>query len=125
LSAGRPVVALATLDANGKDCDPTLFRYLWGGGIRVAWKAVGADGVASGTRGQRVTIGEQRSFRVMPLDGVGRGFVLVRRDVLDAGVRFAVTPFARHLDGEGFALEARSKGFEVAGLTEIAVTGAL
>lgn len=122
LAAGYPVVAVAMVDAAGKEVDLSVHRYGWGGGIRVTYKIRGEDGVASASRGQRNYLGEQKVFRLVPLDGVGRGFVLTKREVLDAGVCFAEAPYNLHLDGEGFALMARLSGFEVAGMTEFVVT---
>ncbi len=122
LSAGYPVVALGMRAPSGEDLDLSTHRYARGGGIRVMFDVVGPDGVATAARGQRVYPGVQRAFRLVPLDGVGRGFVLVNRDVLKAGVRFAETPLHLHLDGEAFAIDARLHGFEVAALTELAVS---
>ena len=121
LEAGYPVVGLGMLDAQGAETELSAHRYNWGGGIRVTYKIRGADGVASASRGQRDFLSGQKAFRLVPLDGVGRGFVLVHRDVLQADIRFAETPYHLHLDGEGFALMARGHGFEVAGLTGISV----
>lgn len=121
LEVGHPVVGLAMVDAAGDEVDLSVHRYHWGQGIRVTYKIRGSDGLANAARGQRVFLSGQKSYRLVPLDGVGRGFVLVRRDVLDAGVRFADRPMDLHLDGEAFALSARRAGFEVAGMTELAV----
>ncbi len=124
LEAGYPVVGLGMLDASGREVDLSTHRYNWGGGIRVTYKIRGQDGVASAGRGQRDFLSGQRAFRLVPLDGVGRGFVLVHCDVLRADIHFAEQPYHLHLDGEGFALMARHNGFEVAGLTGLFVTRA-
>lgn len=121
LATGYPVVGAAMVDADGKEVDFSTHRYHWGAGIRVTYKIRGADGVANWRRGQRDYLLDQKVFRTVPLDGVGRGFVLVDRAVLDAGVCFAETPYNLHLDGEGFALMARVSGFEVAGATSFVV----
>lgn len=121
LATGYPVVAVAMVDGTGNEVDLSVHRYHWGGGIRVTYKIRGEDGVASASRGQRDYLGGQKAFRLVPLDGVGRGFVLARREVLDAGVCFAEVPYNLHLDGEGFALMARISGFEVAGMPEFMV----
>lgn len=121
LEAGHPVVGLAMVDETGAEVDLSVHRYHWGQGIKVTYKIRGDDGLANPARGQRDYLTEQKSFRLVPLDGVGRGFVLVNREVLDAGVRFAEAPMDLHLDGEAFALSARRAGFEVAGLTEVQV----
>ncbi|MBU1174828.1 MAG: hypothetical protein KKH72_05445 [Alphaproteobacteria bacterium] len=122
LAADKPVVALAAVDADGKEADLSVFRYHWGGGIRVVYKIRGPDGLAEPARGQRDYLRDVRAFAQVPVDGVGHSLMLVRRDVLDAGVRFAETGYHLHLGGEGFALMARHNGFEVAGLTEWQVT---
>ncbi len=121
LSAPFPVIAMAMLDREGRETDPSVFRYHWGGGIRVAYKIIGKDGIAGDFGGQRDRLGGHRAFRYLPLDGVGTGFLLVDNRVFEAGITFAETPYQLHLDGEGFAIAARSAGFEVAGMTESAV----
>lgn len=124
LAAGHPVVGAAMVDAEGNEVDFSTHRYHWGAGIRVTYKIRGADGIANWRRGQRDCLMDQKVFRTVPLDGVGRGFVLADRAVLDAGVCFAEAPYNLHLDGEGFALMARISGFEVAGITSFVVGGA-
>ncbi len=122
LSADKPVVALAAQGDGGQQADLSVFRYRWGGGIRVVYKIRGEDGLADPQKGQRDYLCDLRAFAQVPLDGVGQSFVLIRRDVLDKGVRFAEMPYHLHLGGEGLALMARHMGFEAAGLTEWAVT---
>ena len=121
VAAQKPVVALGAETGDGETADASIFRYTWGGRFRVVYKSRGEDGIADAAKGQRSFVRDTRCFAQMPLDGTGHSFVLVRRDVLEAGVRFAETPYHLHLGGEGFALMARHKGFEVAGLTELAV----
>lgn len=121
LETAYPVVGLPMVDEHGNEVDQSVYRYHWGGGIRVTYKIRGDDGLASSAKGQRDYLTDQKSYRLLPLDGVGRGFVLVDRAVLDAGVQFAETPMDLHLDGEAFALSARRAGFEVAGMTEVQV----
>lgn len=121
LETGYPVAAATTIDADGIETDPSIYRYTNGGGIRVSWKIRGKDGLADAKTGHRQYLTGLKAFRLIPLDGVGQGLVLVRRDVLAAGARFAEAPYHLHLGGEAFAMMAREKGFEVAGLTEIAV----
>jgi len=58
---------------------------------------------------------------VLPLDGVGESFVLLRRDALEAGVGFAETPYKLHLGAEALGIRARDLGFEVAGLPQLEV----
>ena len=120
LSANRPVVALGARKGAETVADRSVFRYVEGG-FRTAYKIRGADGLASFERGQRIYLPELRPFAQVPLDGAGQSFVLVRKDVLAAGVRFATEPYHLHLGGEAFALMARHNGFEVAGLTEVFV----
>ena len=121
LSADKPVVALAARTVDGREIDRSVFRYHWGGLFKVMYKVRGADGVADPDKGQRDFLTDTLAFAQVPLDGVGQSFVLIRRDVLEAGVRFAETPYHMHLGGEGFALMARHKGFEAAGLTDLVV----
>ena len=121
LSAQKPVVALSARDGNGKEADRSVFRYANGGGIRTVYKIRGTDGVADPERGQRDYLSGIRAFAQVPLDGVGQSFVLVRRDVLEQGVKFAEEPYHLHMGGEGLALMARHKGFEAAGLTDLVV----
>jgi hypothetical protein len=121
LSANKPVVALGARAGDGTEADLSVFRYTWGGGIRVVYKIRGEDGLADPARGQRGYLSHLKAFAEIPLDGAGQSCVLVRSDVLDAGVRFAEVPYHLHLGGEGLALMTRHKGFEVAGLTELAV----
>lgn len=121
LESGYPVVGLAALNVDGDEVDDSVYRYHWGGGIRVSYKIRGEDGIADNLRGQRDQLSRHKAFRMVPLDGVGTGFVLAARTVFDSGVKFAEEPYKMHLDGEGFALAARANGFEVAGLTELSV----
>ena len=120
LSAGKPVVALGARRGTNEVADVSVFRYSEGG-FKTAYKIRGADGLATPERGQRIFLPELRPFAQVPLDGAGQSCILVRRDVLAAGVRFATEPYHLHLGGEALALMARHKGFEVAGLTEYSV----
>ena len=47
--------------------------------------------------------------------------MLINRAVVEAGVRFAETPYKLHLGAEAFAIMARDKGFEACGLTDLVV----
>lgn len=123
LACGYPIVGLGMLNADGAEADFSTHRYHWGGGIRVSYKIRGADGLANAARGQRDFLSGQKAFRLVPLDGVGRGFALINRAVFAAGVGFAETPYNLHLDGEALVLKARERGFECAGMTGIAVRG--
>lgn len=121
LAARRPVVAANCVDAAGADADPALFRYKDGGSFKVLYKDGGRSGRVQGSSNFRKSLSEQKVFSILPLDGVGESFVLVRRDVIEAGVRFAETPYKLHLGGEAFGIMARDKGFEVAGLPGLRV----
>lgn len=48
---------------------------------------------------------------VVPLHSVGGTFLLIRRDVAEAGVDFPETPYQYHLETEGLALKAADHGF--------------
>lgn len=121
LAARRPVVAANCVDEAGADADPALFRYKDGGSFKVLYKDGGRSGQVQRQPHFRKRLSEQKVFSMLPLDGVGESFVLVRRDVIAAGVRFAETPYKLHLGGEGFGIMARDKGFEVAGLPGLRV----
>ncbi|MGV8854496.1 MAG: glycosyltransferase family 32 protein [Devosia sp.] len=124
LEARRPVVAASCVDSAGHNADAALFRYRHGGSFKVLYKDGGAKGVLGGDPAHRVYLTEQKVFTVLPLDGVGESFVLIHRDVLDAGVVFAETPYKLHPGSEGFGIMARDRGFEVAGLPQLEVVRA-
>ncbi len=121
LSADKPVVALGARDGDGREKDLSVFRYRCGGGLETVFGIRGPDGLADPARGGRDTLPDLKAFPLIPLDGAGQTFVLVRRDVMEAGVRFASEPYHLHMGGEGLALMARHFGFETVGLTEWAV----
>lgn len=124
LGAGRPVVAANVVDAAGEPADPQLFRYEKGAPFKVLYKDGGQTGTVRGDRGFRTYPGQQKSFAVLPLDGVGESFVLIARPVVEAGVRFAETPYKLHLGAEAFGIMARDRGFEACVLTELDVVRA-
>ena len=121
LAARRPVVAANCVDRAGEPADAALFRYKDGGGFKVLYKDGGVVGPVQRNRAYRTTLGEQKVFAVLPLDGVGESCVLIHRDVIAAGVRFAEQPYKLHLGSEGFGIMARDGGFEVAGLPGVTV----
>jgi len=51
------------------------------------------------------------SHEIEPLHSVGGTFLLVRRDVVEAGVIFPEEPYQLHIETEGFALMASDLGF--------------
>ena len=124
LGAGRPVVAANVVDEAGAPADDQLFRYEKGAPFKVLYKDGGRDGMVLRDEGFRTYLGSQMVFAVLPLDGVGDSFVLIDRAVVEAGVRFAETPYKLHLGAEAFGIMARDKGFEVCGLTELVVVRA-
>jgi hypothetical protein len=121
LAARRPVVAANCVDRDGRTADRSLFRYKDGAPFKILYKDGGVAGHLRGQAVYRKPLAEQTVFSILPLDGVGESFVLVRRDVIEAGVRFAETPYKLHLGGEAFGIMARDKGFEVAGLPGLRV----
>lgn len=121
LGSGLPVTAANVVDETGAPADDQLFRYEKGAPFKVLYKDGGRDGVVRRDKGFRTYLGYQKSFAVLPLDGVGESFVLIARAVVDAGVRFAETPYKLHLGAEAFGIMARDRGFEVGGLTELEV----
>ena len=124
LKARRPVVAASCVDGAGNNADPALFRYRDGGSFKVLYKDGGVSGALRGDPAFRVYLNEQKVFTVLPLDGVGESFVLIGRDVLEAGVGFAGADYKLHRGGEGFGIMARDRGFEVAGLPQLEVVRA-
>ena len=121
LGTGRPVVAANVVDETGAPGDEQLFRYEKGAPFNVLYKDGGRDGVVRRDKGFRTSLGAQRVFAMLPLDGVGESFVLIDRAVIEAGVRFAETPYKLHLGAEAFGIMARDRGFEVCGLSELEV----
>jgi hypothetical protein len=121
LGAGRPVVAANCIDSEGKNADPGLFRYRYGGKFQVLYKDGAIEGRMRRDPGHRSYLGEQMTFNILPVDGVGESFVLIKRDVIEAGVRFSETPYKFHTGGEAFGIMARDKGFEAAGLPGVKV----
>ena len=124
LGARRPVVAANVVDEAGAPADDQLFRYEKGAPFKVLYKDGGRDGMVRRNKGFRTYLGSQKVFAMLPLDGVGESFVLIDRAVVEAGVRFADTPYKLHLGAEAFGIMARDKGFEVCGLTELKVVRA-
>jgi len=121
LAARQPVVAASCVDGQGQNADPQLFRYRHGGSFKVLYKDGGAEGALRRDPEHRAYLNEQKVFTVLPLDGVGESFVLLRRDALEAGVGFAETPYKLHLGAEALGIRARDLGFEVAGLPQLEV----
>jgi hypothetical protein len=120
LGAGTPVVAANALLADG-GADLSVFRYRHRPVFRILYKVGGVSGAVLPLPEHRAVLGEQRAFRIVPLDGVGDGFVLIDREVIAAGARFAEERYKLHLNGEAFGLMARDLGFEVAGLPGLVV----
>ena len=121
LGAGRPVMAPALRDESGEP-DISVFRYNWGPDFRTLYKLDGTSGQVRRDRHFRYVPDDQRAFPLFALDGVGDDFVLIERAVIAAGIRFAETPYKLHLNGEGFAIMARDRGFEAAALTGLVVS---
>ncbi len=121
LAARRPVVSANVVDAMGKPGDSQVFRYEKAAPFKMLYKDGGRAGVVGRDSGFRTYLGMQKAFSVLPLDGVGESFVLIDRAVVDAGVRFAETPYKLHLGAEAFGIMARDRGFEVCGLTRLEV----
>ncbi|HWV22150.1 MAG TPA: glycosyltransferase [Devosia sp.] len=121
LGAGLAVTAANVVDEAGAPADDQLFRYEKGADFKVLYKDGGRDGAVRRDKGFRTYLGRQKAFALLPLDGVGESFVLIARAVVDAGVRFAETPYKLHLGAEAFGIMARDRGFEAGGLTELVV----
>jgi hypothetical protein len=121
LGVSRPVVAAALRD-EADEPDIAVFRYNWGPDFRILHKLDGTSGQVRRDRNFRYVPEDQRAFPLFALDGVGDDFVLIDRAVIEAGARFAETPYKLHLNGEGFAIMARDLGFESAALTDLIVS---
>ncbi|MBO9587390.1 glycosyltransferase family 32 protein [Devosia sp.] len=121
LGAGLPVTTVNVVDETGAPGDDQLFRYEKAAPFKVLYKDGGRDGVVRRNKVFRTYLGHQKVFALLPLDGVGESFVLIARAVVDAGVRFAETPYKLHLGAEAFGIMARDKGFEAGGLTNLKV----
>lgn len=121
LGTGLPVTSANVIDQTGASADDQVFRYEKGAPFKVLYKDGGRDGVVRRDKGFRTYLGHQKTFALLPLDGVGESFVLIAREVVDAGVRFAETPYKLHLGAEAFGIMARDRGFEAGGLTELEV----
>jgi hypothetical protein len=121
LGTGLPVTSANVIDQTGASADDQVFRYEKGAPFKVLYKDGGRDGVVRRDKGFRTYLGYQKTFALLPLDGVGESFVLIARAVVEAGVRFAETPYKLHLGAEAFGIMARDAGFEAGGLTELEV----
>ena len=124
LAAQRPVVSANVVDAAGKNADPALFRLKDGTHFRILYKLGGTSGEARPDAGFRSYLGQQKVFRLLPVDGVGESFVLIDRKVIEAGVRFPTEPYKLHRGAEAFGIMARDHGFEAAGLPQVKVVRA-
>ncbi len=124
LAAQRPVVSTNVVDGAGGNADPALFRLKDGTHFRILYKLGGTSGEVRRDLGYRSHLGQQKVFRLLPVDGVGESFVLIDRAVVNAGVRFAAEPYKLHRGAEAFGIMARDKGFEAAGLPQVRVVRA-
>jgi hypothetical protein len=116
LSAGHPVVAanvhMGTQSQSFRYSPQADFKSFYRAGVR--------DGSAiPGGAGERRWIDQLKGWMIAPLTGVDPALLLVNRQVLAAGVRFAETPYKWHTDGIGFGIMARDNGFEVCGLPDV------
>lgn len=125
LGTGRPVVAANVVDEAGRPADSQLFRYEKGAPFKVLYKDGGRTGRVRRDPGFRTYLTDQKTFELLPLDGVGECFVLIARPVVEAGVRFGETPYKLHLGAEAFGIMARDRGHEVCGLTDLQVVRAV
>jgi len=124
LAAQRPVVSANVVDPAGENADPALFRLKDGTHFRILYKLGGTSGEARRDPGFRSHLGQQKVFRLLPVDGVGESFVLIDRKVIEAGLRFPAEPYKLHRGAEAFGIMARDHGFEAAGLPQLRVVRA-
>lgn len=70
----------------------------------------------------RLYLDQLEHFSMVPLDSVGATVLMIKSEVLRAGVDFPETPFHFHLETEGFAFKAREYNFECWGLPNLKTT---
>ncbi|MCP8883802.1 hypothetical protein NIM87_09855 [Devosia sp. XJ19-1] len=121
VGCGRDVVTVDVVGVDGADRnDATLlynadiFKALYRAGAREHAVALQASRNA-------LPLLDFRYLNVTPMTVVGTDLLLVREQVVAAGVRFAETPYKYHRGAGGFALMARDRGFEVAALPSVTV----
>jgi len=122
VAAGRPVVGVNVHGVDGGERNESSFLYHRDAFKRL-YRAVQKHGTVPpiANRGP-FALNFFRYLNIAPLTSVGADLLLIRREVAEAGVRFAEEPYKFHLDAEAFCLLARDRGFEVCALPNVVVT---
>lgn len=122
VSAGRPIVGVNLRADDGMSRNESSFLY-HRDVFKHIYRSVTAEGVVPPKSGRdRLPFNHYRYLNIAPLTAVGFDFAYIERGVIDAGLRFATTPYKYHLDVEAFCIEARDKGFEVCALPNVIAT---
>lgn len=121
VAARRPVVGVNVHAEDGSERNESSFLYHRDAFKRL-YRAVQKHGTVPpvANRGP-FALNFFRYLNIAPLTSVGADLMLVRNEVIAAGVRFAAEPYKYHLDAEAFCLAARDKGFEVCALPNVVV----
>jgi hypothetical protein len=122
VAAGKPVVGVNVQAEDGSDRNESSFLYHQDAFKRLYRAARKSGIVSAGAQRGPFSLQFFRYLNIAPLTCVGADLLLVRRAVVDAGVRFAAEPYKYHGDAEGFAIAARDEGFEVCALPNVVVT---
>ncbi|RYE54635.1 MAG: hypothetical protein EOP20_11575 [Hyphomicrobiales bacterium] len=122
VAARRPVVGVNAHSADGSERNESSFLYHRDVFKRL-FRAVQKHGVVPpiATR-DPFSLRFFRYLNIAPLTSAGADLLLVRKAVIDGGVRFANEPYKYHRDTEAFCIEARDNGFEVCALPNVVVT---
>ncbi len=105
------LMANCLLEGTSAVFDLNAFRYTRTITDRMARRYV-RGGIYQPPKGYfRVYPDPQSAAELEPIHSVGGTFLLIRRDVVEAGVDFPEQPFRLHIETEGFALKAAEMGF--------------
>ncbi len=121
VAAQRPIVGTNAHGEDGSERNESSFLY-HRDAFKALYRAVTRYGVVPPVASRDPF--SQRFFRylnIAPLPSAGADLLLVRKDVIEAGVRFASEPYKYHLDVEAFCILARDRGFEVCALPNAVV----
>jgi hypothetical protein len=122
VSAPRALVGVNVRGEDGGDRNESNFLY-HRDVFKHLYRTARQTGVVAPAAGRgRLPLSYFRYLNVAPLTSVGADMLLVRRKVIEAGVRFAAEPYKYHLDAEAFCISARDRGFEVCALPNVVVT---
>ncbi|RUT35012.1 hypothetical protein EMQ25_03400 [Arsenicitalea aurantiaca] len=118
LSARRPIVVTEVMYADDESLNNETMLY--GKGIfKALYRARAhekADVIRLNSTRAAMPLHDLRYLNIAPVTTIGADLVLIREEVVAAGVRFPETPYKLHRDAQGFAILARDMGFEVAAL---------